>query len=100
MNRKSLLTGLGVLAFAVAGTLAAPADKKAAPVKKVSYYKDVRPIFQANCQGCHQPAKSRGGYVMTDFKLIKPTGSTNDNGFHYFAPWFVRAAATRPSNHS
>ena len=78
MNRKSLLTGLGVLAFAVAGTLAAPADKKAAPVKKVSYYKDVRPIFQANCQGCHQPAKSRGGYVMTDFKLMLGAGDSKE----------------------
>ena len=78
MNRKSLLTGLGVLAFAVAGTLAAPADKKAAPAKKVSYYKDVRPIFQANCQGCHQPAKSRGGYVMTDFKLMLGAGDSKE----------------------
>jgi WD40 repeat protein len=34
---------------------------------KVSYYKDVRPIFQQNCQGCHQPAKAQGGYVMTNF---------------------------------
>ena len=24
---------------------------------KVSYYKDVRPIFAQNCNGCHQPAK-------------------------------------------
>ena len=78
MNRNFLLTGLGVLAFAAAGTLAAPADKKAAPVKKVSYYKDVRPIFQANCQGCHQPAKSRGGYVMTDFKLMLGAGDSKE----------------------
>lgn len=32
---------------------------------KVSYYKDVRPIFQQHCQGCHQPAKAQGGYIMT-----------------------------------
>jgi WD40 repeat protein len=32
---------------------------------KVSYYKDVRPILQQHCQGCHQPAKAGGGYVMT-----------------------------------
>ena len=38
----------------------------------VSYYRDVRPIFQANCQGCHQPSKAKGGFVMTDFaKLLK-----------------------------
>lgn len=38
----------------------------------VSFDKQVRLIFQANCQGCHQPAKAGGQYVMTDFgKLIK-----------------------------
>src|ERR1700739_3356839 len=40
----------------------------------VSYYKDVRPILQQHCQGCHQPAKAQGGYVMTDYDgLIKKT---------------------------
>ena len=34
---------------------------------KVSYDKQIRPIFQAHCQGCHQPAKAGGGYVMTAF---------------------------------
>src|SRR5260370_28555824 len=31
----------------------------------VSYYKDVRPIFQQHCQGCHQPGMAKGGVVMT-----------------------------------
>jgi len=43
---------------------------------KVSYYGQIRPIFQANCQGCHQPAKSKGGYVMTDFKKLLAGGDT------------------------
>ena len=78
MNYKSLLTGLGVLAFAAARVLAAAADKPGTPPKKVSYYKDVRPVFQANCQGCHQPAKARSGYVMTDFKLMLGTGDSKE----------------------
>jgi len=46
--------------------------------RKVSYYHDIRPLLQANCQGCHQPAKSKGGYVMTDFKKLLAGGdSTN-----------------------
>src|SRR5215475_7247998 len=49
-------------------------DSKAEP--KVSYYRQVRPILQANCQGCHQPAKSKGGYVMTDFKLLLAGGDS------------------------
>ncbi|MFM8272874.1 MAG: c-type cytochrome domain-containing protein, partial [Gemmata sp.] len=40
---------------------------------KVSYYKDVRPVFQQYCNGCHQPAKPLGGYVMTSHAdLFKP----------------------------
>jgi mono/diheme cytochrome c family protein/DNA-binding beta-propeller fold protein YncE len=46
---------------------------KAAPSGKVSYYKDVRPVFQQQCQGCHQPAKPLGGFVMTSYpELFKP----------------------------
>ena len=42
--------------------------------EKISYYKNVRPIFQQHCQGCHQPAKAQGGYVMTSFTdLFKKT---------------------------
>ncbi len=46
------------------------------PAAKVSYYRDVRPILQANCQGCHQPAKNKGGYVMTDFKKLLAGGDS------------------------
>ncbi|MHB1559750.1 MAG: c-type cytochrome domain-containing protein [Isosphaeraceae bacterium] len=39
---------------------------------KVSYDRQVRPILQAQCQGCHQPAKAGGAYVMTAFdRMIK-----------------------------
>jgi WD40 repeat protein/mono/diheme cytochrome c family protein len=37
------------------------------PNAPISYHKKIRPILQAECQGCHQPAKAKGGYVMTDF---------------------------------
>src|SRR6185436_15460377 len=55
--------------------LAIGADAQA-PGPKVSFYHEVRPILQANCQGCHQPAKSKGGYVMTDFKKLLAGGDT------------------------
>jgi WD40 repeat protein/mono/diheme cytochrome c family protein len=50
-------------------------EKKADKLPEtVSYYKDVRPIFQQQCQGCHQPAKAEGGYVMTSHgDLLKKT---------------------------
>lgn len=48
------------------------ADETAAA--PISYYKQIRPIFQANCQGCHQPAKAGGGYVMTAFDRLLAGG--------------------------
>src|SRR5262245_12440711 len=46
------------------------------PTAKISFYRDIRPILQANCQGCHQPAKAKGGYVMTNFKGLLAGGDT------------------------
>ena len=46
------------------------------PVDAVSYYKQVRPILQAHCQGCHQPAKARGDYVMTTFDKLLAGGES------------------------
>lgn len=48
------------------------------PNAPISYWKQVRPIFQANCQGCHQPAKDRGGYVMTEFNRLVAGGDSGD----------------------
>ena len=42
--------------------------------EQVSYYEQIRPIFQANCHGCHQPAKSKGNYVMTTFERLLQGG--------------------------
>jgi WD40 repeat protein len=68
--------------FAVFGCLlssgARADDKPAAAAEKISYFKQIRPIFQANCQGCHQPAKSRGDYVMTSFKAMLEGGASGD----------------------
>lgn len=55
---------LFMLSTGVRPALAADAD---APV---SYHTQIKPIFQAHCQGCHQPAKPLGDYVMTDFTAL------------------------------
>ena len=47
---------------------------------KVSFYKDVRPILQQNCQGCHQPAKAQGGYVMTEYAALLKAGDSGKAG--------------------
>lgn len=41
-----------------------PAEAKKEPAA-ISYYRDVRPLFQQHCQGCHQPAKPQGSFIMT-----------------------------------
>ena len=48
------------------------ASEKEDPNAPVSYFKKIRPLFQAHCQGCHQPAKAKGGYIMTEYaKMIE-----------------------------
>src|SRR5688572_18367938 len=48
----------------------------AAKPAAVSYFREVRPIFQANCQGCHQPAKAGGSFVMTSFTPLVKGGES------------------------
>jgi WD40 repeat protein/mono/diheme cytochrome c family protein len=50
----------------------------AEPGKPISYYQQIRPIFQAKCHGCHQPAKSKGKYVMTLFDRMLAGGDSGD----------------------
>jgi mono/diheme cytochrome c family protein len=67
-----------LLALAVGVSHAADARKdESGPV---SYYKQVRPIFQQHCQGCHQPAKAEGGFVMTSYADLFKKGDHEEPG--------------------
>lgn len=45
----------------------------------ISFHGQIRPILQAHCQGCHQPAKAKGGYALTDYeKFLSPGDSEED----------------------
>ncbi len=46
---------------------------------KPSYFKNIRPIFQQNCQGCHQPSKKNGNFMMTDFPSLFLKGDRDKN---------------------
>jgi len=70
------LSRLGLcLSLTLTGTAFAKPPKKVEaidPNAPVSFYKQIRPILQAECHGCHQPAKAKGDYIMTEFSsLIK-----------------------------
>jgi WD40 repeat protein len=70
-----------LLTFACAPLTAAdkPADKGTLPAE-VSFYKDVRPLFQQHCNGCHQPAKPSGGFVMTSRAELLKAGESEKPG--------------------
>lgn len=54
--------------------LALAAESNDALPEEVSYYKHVRPVFQAKCQGCHQPAKAKADYIMTEVAALVAGG--------------------------
>ncbi len=78
--RPLALAGL-LLTFALPALRAAdrPAEKDALPAE-VSFYKDVRPIFQQHCNGCHQHAKPSGGFVMTSRTELLKAGESEKPG--------------------
>jgi WD40 repeat protein/mono/diheme cytochrome c family protein len=64
-----------LLAALAAGPAPAAPPEPAGQQKsaQVSYFRDVRPVIVQHCQGCHQPAKPMGGFVMTTHAdLLKP----------------------------
>ena len=75
---RALLTLLLVAGLPAGFCAAPPARNDANTNGPVSYYKHIRPLFQANCQGCHQPAKAKGGYVMTEFEKLIGKGDSGE----------------------
>jgi WD40 repeat protein len=59
---------------------ASSGEKPAVEKKAVSYHADILPILQANCQGCHQPAKASGKLDMTAFKSMLSAGESGTPG--------------------
>src|SRR4051812_40880756 len=76
---SSLIICITAISSLTVVNAAEPPKKKEQPLTgPVSYYKNIRPLLQANCQGCHQPAKAKGGYVMTDFAKMLEGGDSKD----------------------
>src|SRR4051794_32683023 len=62
-----LVAALVVVAAASSSVWAETGDT----TKAVSFYRDVRPILQAYCVGCHQPAKKSGELDLTSVSAAK-----------------------------
>src|SRR5262245_46075760 len=69
-----------VALLALSGAATTRADQPAKPAAKVSYAKDVLPLFQQHCIGCHQPARPQGGYVMTSRERMLEPGTSGETG--------------------
>lgn len=72
---RTVLTG-GVWTTLLLTVSAVAAEPEA--TNQVSYFRDVRPILQRHCHGCHQPAKAGGNYVMTDFARLLAGGERGE----------------------
>jgi len=81
--RLTYLAAIGFAFIGLAWSGARAADQK--PVKQtgpVSYYRQVRPILQRSCSGCHQPAKRGGKLLLTSYEGLKAGG---ENGAAFVA---------------
>jgi WD40 repeat protein len=66
-----------LLVAMLTASLSAEEAKKETP-DEVSFSKQIQPIFRTHCQGCHQPAKKGGEYVMTTFEGLLKGGESGD----------------------
>ena len=77
---------MALLAFAIVMTGTSVADeakqnegkKTTSKDQKVSYDKEIRPIFQAQCRAVTSQRRPAVGYVMTSFDLMLKGGESGD----------------------
>ncbi|HYE59404.1 MAG TPA: c-type cytochrome domain-containing protein, partial [Rhodothermales bacterium] len=65
-----------ILAFLGGGLAAQEKKPEAAQAAPVSFDRQIRPILQAHCVGCHQPSKAKGAYVMTTREKLLAAGDS------------------------
>ena len=78
LTGSRLLLLLSALAAGLALPAAAqipPASDKGKEQASVSYFRDIRPILQRTCQGCHQPATKSGDLVLTTYEAFMAGGA-------------------------
>jgi WD40 repeat protein/mono/diheme cytochrome c family protein len=83
-SRRGIVCGRMFAALAIISVACATRADEAKPAKaapasapaKASYFRDVRPILQEHCQGCHQPAKRGGEFVMAPYASLVKGGES------------------------
>lgn len=82
LKMTALWLTVGALVPALALADDVPETESAPPV---SFYRQVRPILQRHCSGCHQPAKLGGKLLLTSYEGLKQGGESGA-GFEAGAP--------------
>lgn len=72
---RTLSSGLLLIVWFDLIVVSTLAQETTQPVA-VSFEKQIKPILQAHCQGCHQPAKAKSDYVMTSFEKLLAGGES------------------------
>jgi hypothetical protein len=73
--RSAVVAAIAAIFVATSWVAAAePPGQK--PAGTIGYFRDIRPILQVHCQGCHQPAKAMGEYVMTNLEGLFKGGES------------------------
>ena len=73
MNRILGAGVAGILAVLVLGPARAD-ERREAPLRAVSFSKDVLPILKASCQKCHGGKDGKGGIDLTSYATMKKGG--------------------------
>lgn len=72
---RTLSSGLLLMIWFSLNNAATQAQETSKPAA-ISYEKQIKPILQAHCQGCHQPAKAKSDYIMTSFDRLLAGGES------------------------
>ena len=75
-----VVRGLLVMGCVVGSSVVTMAEEESVdnPAEPVSFYRQVRPILQRSCAGCHQPAKQGGKLLLTSFEALKKGGEAGE----------------------
>ncbi len=66
----------GIAAVITATFAFALSEAQTAPPAQVSFYKQIKPILQKRCQGCHQPVAQGGKMILTTYEAFRAGGSS------------------------
>jgi WD40 repeat protein len=71
---KKLLVVL--IAASILWTISGKASEEKQSPKEVSYFRDVWPVIQRRCQGCHQPSVKQGNLDLTGYEAFRAGGKS------------------------